>query len=83
MVFIDADKENYINYFNLVIDKVPTSGLIIADNVLWDGHVLKPESEMDFTTKAIHEFNQTVANDPRVEHLLLPIRDGLMVLRKL
>ncbi len=83
LVFIDADKENYINYFNLVIDKVPTSGLIIADNVLWDGHVLKPESEMDFTTKAIHEFNQTVANDPRVEHLLLPIRDGLMVLRKL
>ena len=64
-------------------ERIRPGGLYIADNVLWDGHVLKPESEMDFTTKAIHEFNQTVANDPRVEHLLLPIRDGLMVLRKL
>ncbi len=82
LVFIDADKENYSIYFDLIIDKVPTNGLILVDNVLWNGHILKPESEMDIDTKAIHQFNLKVHNDPRVENVLLPIRDGLMMLRK-
>jgi len=83
LVFIDADKENYNVYFDLIIDKVPQNGYILIDNVLWDGHILKPENEMDLNTKAIHQFNQKVHNDSRVENLLLPIRDGLMLLRKI
>ena len=82
LVFIDADKENYSIYFDLIIDKVPTNGLILVDNVLWNGHILKPESEMDLDTKSIHQFNLKVHNDPRVENILVPIRDGLMMLRK-
>ncbi len=83
LVFIDADKENYSNYFDLVIDKVPSGGFILADNVLWSGNILKPEAEMDKNTLAIHEFNQKVHEDTRVENVLFPIRDGIMVLRKL
>lgn len=83
LVFIDADKENYNVYFDLIIDKVPQNGYILIDNVLWDGHILKPENEMDLNTKAIHQFNQKVHNDSRVKNLLLPIRDGLMLLRKI
>ena len=82
LVFIDADKENYNTYFDLIIEGVPTNGFILIDNVLWNGHILKPENEMDANTKAIHQFNQKVHNDARVENLLLPIRDGLMILRK-
>ncbi len=84
LVFIDADKDNYSNYFDLVIDRVRTGGYIIADNVLWSGKVL-PENraKMDPDTKAIVEFNQKVHQDDRVENVLFPIRDGLMVLRKL
>jgi predicted O-methyltransferase YrrM len=83
LIFIDADKENYALYFDLIIDKVPKNGYILIDNVLWNGHILKPENEMDLNTKAIHQFNQKVHNDSRVENLLLPIRDGLMLLRKI
>ncbi|HIP37462.1 MAG TPA: O-methyltransferase [Crocinitomix sp.] len=83
LVFIDADKKNYLTYFDLIIDKVPSNGLIIVDNVLWKGHILKPEEEMDANTKSIHQFNQKVNKDPRVENILLPIRDGLMLLRKI
>jgi predicted O-methyltransferase YrrM len=83
LVFIDADKENYDLYFDLIIDKVSQNGYILIDNVLWNGHILKPENEMDLNTKAIHQFNQKVHNDSRVENLLLPIRDGLMLLRKI
>jgi predicted O-methyltransferase YrrM len=83
LVFIDADKENYANYFDLVIDKVPSGGFILADNVLWSGHILKPEAEMDKSTLAIDQFNKKVHLDPRVENVLFPIRDGIMVLRKL
>lgn len=83
LVFIDADKENYANYFDLIIDKVPSGGFILADNVLWSGHVLKAKVEMDKNTLAIDEFNKKVHNDPRVENVLFPIRDGIMVLRKL
>lgn len=84
MVFIDADKSNYINYYNLVIDRVSQGGLIIADNVLWSGKVvLKEGQKIDKDTKIILEYNRMVKEDPRVENILLPIRDGLMIARKL
>lgn len=81
LVFIDADKKNYSLYYDLIIDKVNKGGLIIADNVLWSGKVL--DKEMDLDTQIIHEFNQKVNNDTWVENLLLPVRDGLMILRKI
>jgi caffeoyl-CoA O-methyltransferase len=80
LVFIDADKPNYSNYYKLVFDKVRTSGFIIADNVLWSGKVL--DEEKDENTQALHEFNQMVLADNRVSNVLLPIRDGLMVVFK-
>ena len=80
LVFIDADKPNYSNYFDLVIDKVRTGGFIIADNVLWSGKVI--EDEKDENSQALHEYNQKILADSRVENILLPIRDGLMVARK-
>jgi caffeoyl-CoA O-methyltransferase len=82
LVFIDADKKNYLNYYHLVFDKLNSGGLIIADNVLWSGKITMPESAMDKETKALHQFNQFVQQDTRVENILLPIRDGLMVVRK-
>ncbi|MCH8332196.1 MAG: O-methyltransferase [Bacteroidetes bacterium] len=80
IVFIDADKENYSNYFDQVIDKVKKGGFIIADNVLWGGRVLG--NTRDKETVGIKAFNKKVLADDRVENLLLPIRDGLMILRK-
>lgn len=80
LVFIDADKPNYSNYYNLVFDRVRPGGFIIADNVLWSGKVLLDEK--DDNTRALHEFNQMVSADERVSNVLLPIRDGLMVVRK-
>ncbi len=82
MVFIDADKENYYNYFKLVFDKVRSGGFIIADNVLWSGKVVKSDNKIDKDTQAIIDFNRLVHEDDRVENVLFPIRDGLMVLRK-
>ncbi len=82
LVFIDADKENYINYFNLCIDHVRQGGFIIADNVLWYGRVFDPDNYNDKETKGIIAFNEMVKNDNRIENLLLPVRDGLMILRK-
>jgi predicted O-methyltransferase YrrM len=82
LVFIDADKRNYALYFDLVIDKVKKDGLIITDNVLWNGKVLMNEKEMDADTKAIHDFNKKVNADKRVANLLLPVRDGLMLMLK-
>ncbi|WP_417592691.1 O-methyltransferase [Owenweeksia hongkongensis] len=82
MVFIDADKANYSNYFHLVIEHTRTGGFIIADNVLWSGKVVEPVSSQDIDTKALIEFNNMVTKDERVENVLLPIRDGLMVARK-
>ena len=82
LVFIDADKKNYLNYYHLVIDKLNKGGLIIADNVLWSGKITMPESAMDKETLALHQFNQFVQQDNRVENMLLPIRDGLMIVRK-
>ena len=80
LVFIDADKPNYSNYYDLVFDKVRPGGFIIADNVLWSGRVL--DKEKDENTKALHEFNQKVQADDRVSNVLLPVRDGLMVVCK-
>lgn len=82
MVFIDADKKNYTNYFNLVFDKVRSGGFIIADNVLWSGKVVQIEKKTDKDTQAILEFNRFVQEDDRVENVLFPVRDGLMVIRK-
>ncbi len=81
LVFIDADKSNYSLYYDLVFDKVRTGGFIIADNVLWSGRVLNAEKDED--TQALHDFNVKVQADERVENVLLPIRDGLMVVCKL
>lgn len=80
LVFIDADKPNYSNYYRLVFEKVRPGGFIVADNVLWSGRVLDEEKDED--TQALHEYNQMVLADGRVENILLPIRDGLMVARK-
>lgn len=82
LVFIDADKKNYLTYYQLIIDKIKSGGLIIADNVLWSGKITMPEKDMDRETLALHQFNQFVQQDTRVENMLLPIRDGLMVIRK-
>lgn len=83
LVFIDADKTNYSNYFDLVIDKVNKGGFIIGDNVLWSGKVVTEQAETDADTKALVEYSKKIHNDSRVENVLLPIRDGLMVARKL
>jgi predicted O-methyltransferase YrrM len=83
VVYIDADKENYSNYYDLVFDKVKIGGFIIADNVLWSGKVVEAISPNDKDTKAILEYNQKVLNDSRVENVLLPVRDGLMIARKI
>ena len=82
LVFIDADKINYSKYYDLVFDKVRPGGYIMADNVLWSGKVLEDKSSMDDDTKAIVDFNSKVHNDSRIEHVLLPVRDGVMVMRK-
>ena len=82
LVFIDADKPNYTNYYKLVFDKVRPGGFIIADNVLWKGRVLLKDKDQDEHTKALHAFNWMVKADSRVSNVLLPIRDGLMIVRK-
>lgn len=80
LVFIDADKPNYSNYYNLVFDRVRSGGYIIADNVLWSGKVL--DAEKDEETQALYDYSKTVMADERVDNVLLPIRDGLMIARK-
>jgi len=80
LVFIDADKRNNLLYFQLVIDKVRSGGLIIIDNVLWKGKVYGSESDTD--TRLIRELNDHIADDKRVEKLILPVRDGIMLIRK-
>jgi predicted O-methyltransferase YrrM len=83
LVFIDADKINYSSYFNLCLDKVRTGGFLIADNVLWSGKVVEQLKKSDKDTQALLDFNRMVHEDPRVSNILLPIRDGLMILQKL
>ncbi|MEP7128307.1 MAG: O-methyltransferase [Chitinophagales bacterium] len=80
LVFIDADKLNYSLYYNLVIDKVRSGGIILADNVLWSGKVV--EDFQDAETQALKDFNQRVQNDERVDNVLVTMRDGLMMIRK-
>lgn len=83
LVFIDADKENYALYFDLVIEKVRSGGFILADNVLWSGKVVEPVKANDRSTKALMDFNEKVQRDSRIENMLLPLRDGIMVMRKI
>lgn len=80
LVFIDADKANYSNYYSLVFERLRVGGFILADNVLWSGKVL--DDEKDESTQALYDFNKLVLEDKRVSNVLLPIRDGLMLLRK-
>jgi caffeoyl-CoA O-methyltransferase len=82
IVFIDADKRNYTNYYNLVFPMLNKGGIIIADNILWKGKVLQNEEEMDKQTKALHEFNVMLSKDKRVFNLVLPIRDGINLIIK-
>ena len=84
LVFIDADKPNYANYYDLVFPKLRLGGIILADNVLWSGEVLKVESGAtdDESTVALHEFNEKIKADERVSNILFAVRDGLMVIRK-
>ncbi len=81
LVFIDADKRNYINYYNVIIDKMNKGGIILSDNVLWSGKVVEPLNEKDIDTKVLLEYNQLLNEDKRLETVLLPIRDGLTVSR--
>jgi predicted O-methyltransferase YrrM len=81
LVFIDADKENYLNYFKMIIPKMNKGGIILSDNVLWSGKVLEPLQKNDTSTKVLLKYNELLKNDPRVETVLLPIRDGLTVSR--
>ncbi|MEZ7902024.1 MAG: O-methyltransferase [Flavobacteriales bacterium] len=83
LVFIDADKHNYSNYYDLAIDKVNKGGYIIADNVLWSGKVVQEDVKTDVDTKSLDEYNKKIHEDSRVENVLFPVRDGLMVARKL
>ena len=83
LVFIDADKANYLRYYDLVFDKVRPGGFIIADNVLWHGKVIiQPGEKVNAKTQVLMEFNDRVQQDSRVENVLLPVRDGLMIVRK-
>ena len=82
LVFIDADKENYSVYYDLVFPKVKQGGYIIADNVLWSGKVVNSAMKMDFETQSLFEYSQKINADPRVENVLLPLRDGLLIARK-
>ena len=81
LAFIDADKKNYSNYFDAIIDKMDIGGLIIADNVLWSGKVTKEEK--DYEAVALDEYNKKMINSDRVVTILLPVRDGLMISRKI
>ena len=81
IVFIDADKENYIEYFNIVSERLNNNGIIISDNVLWSGKVLNSPSKNDYETNILIEFNKTLNEDERFETIILPIRDGLSISR--
>lgn len=83
LVFIDADKENYVNYFHLIINRLNSGGIVLSDNVLWSGKVIEPLDEKDMATKGIIKYNQLLKEDERVETVILPIRDGLTISRKL
>lgn len=83
LVFIDADKENYINYYEMLLEKVVSGGWILIDNVLWSGKVAEEIKSNDKETLVLDELNKIVTKDSRVKNILLPIRDGIMILQKL
>ena len=82
-VFIDAGKRDYQAHYELIIDRVESGGIILADNILWSGKVLAPEKEYDKDTQMLHAFNQKIHADERVKNIVLPIRDGLMIIEKI
>ena len=82
IVFIDADKESYPEYYDLIINKVRSGGIIIADNILWSGKILEKVEKDDQATKSIIQFNNKIIKDDRVKNIILPIRDGLNIIRK-
>lgn len=82
LVFIDADKREYCDYYQLVIDLIPVGGFLLADNVLWDGKVVDPEAASEEQTRGILIFNTLVQNDTRVRNVILPVRDGIMLVQK-
>lgn len=82
LVFIDGDKDQYLSYYNMIFPNMKPGGIILADNVLWSGKVLERTSENDKYTKGIKEFNTFIKNDERVEKVIIPIRDGLTLIRK-
>lgn len=82
LVFIDADKQNYPNYLDAVIDRMSSGGLIIADNVLWDGKVIEPSTTHDEKTAALVTYALNVRNDPRLDKVMVPLRDGVLVARR-
>jgi len=82
MVFIDGDKRHYREYYDMSLDVLRPGGYILADNTLWDGHVVESEYDHDRQTQGVREFNDFVARDPRTEQVILPLRDGLTLIRK-
>jgi predicted O-methyltransferase YrrM len=82
LVFIDADKREYCDYYRLVINHIPVGGFLLADNVLWDGKVVDPDSAREDQTRGILDFNKLIQNDSRVVNVILPVRDGIMVVQK-
>ena len=82
LIFIDGDKKQYVEYYQTAFEKLKTGGYMIVDNVLWDGKVIGEATKQDEQTKAIVDFNILVKHDKRVENVIFPIRDGMMVIRK-
>lgn len=83
IIYIDADKTNYLNYYKLLLPSLSNNGILLADNVLWSGKILNHPSSDDKETKALSEFNEYVQNDNNVTNLLLPLRDGIMIVQKI
>ena len=83
LVFIDADKQSYCDYYDMVIDQVRPGGFILADNVLYEGEVTLPAEQQSKNARAMQRFNDKIKADSRVQHMLLPLRDGIMMVRKL
>lgn len=83
LVFIDADKREYCDYYKLVFDRIPVGGFLLADNILWDGKVVDPEAADEEQTRGILDFNDLVQNDSRVSNVILPVRDGIMLIQKI
>jgi predicted O-methyltransferase YrrM len=83
LVFMDAEKKEYLQYYEMVLPYVKKGGFILVDNVLWNGKVIEEVAEKDIETKAIMKFNDYIQNDSRVKNVILPLRDGLMLIEKL